>query len=86
MHGVGDVNLVGEDDEALHRAPPLDVGLARGGVDEFGTGVFGTESIPREDAPTIRQQQTLGAQIASHSKQSIGFAFLRVGKAYCRIE
>ena len=86
VHGVGDVDLVGEDDETLHRAPPLDVGLARGGVDEFGTGVFGTEGIPGEDAPAIRQQQSLGAQIATYGKQSIGFAVLRIGKAYCRIE
>ena len=83
---MGDVDLVGEYDEALHRAPPLDVGLARGGVDEFGAGVFGAEGIPGEDAPAIRQQQTLGAQIAAHGKESIGFAVLRIGKAYCRIE
>ena len=85
-HGVGDVDLVGEDDEALHRAPPLDVGLARGGIDEFLAGVLGTEGIPWEDAPAIRQQQTLGAQIAAHGKKSIGFAVLRVGETYCRIE
>ena len=51
VHGVGDVDLVREDDEALHGAPPLDVGFACGGVDELLTGVFGTECIPWEDAP-----------------------------------
>lgn len=85
-HGVGDVNLVGEDDKALHGAPPLDVGFACGGIDELLAGVLGTEGIPWKDAPAIRQQQTLGAQIAAHGKQSIGFAVLRIGKAYCRIE
>ena len=85
-HGVGDVNLVGEDDEALHGAPPLDVGFACGGIDELLAGVFGTEGIPWKDAPAIRQQQTLGAQIAPHGKESVGFAVLRIGKAYCRIE
>ena len=48
-HGVGDMDILGRDDEALHRAPPLDVGLAGDRVNEFRASVFGAEGVPGED-------------------------------------
>lgn len=65
-HGVADVNLVGEDDEALHGTVPC--------------GNVGAERKPGEDAVAISQQQAVDAQVAADSYATVIVAKVRVRK------
>lgn len=63
-HGVADVNLVGEDDEALHGTVP--------------DGVVAAEGVPREYAVAVGQQQAVDAQVAAYGYAAVGIAEARV--------
>lgn len=43
--------------------------------------VIPSESIPRKDAVAVGQQQAVNAQVATHSKPSVGLAFSWIGKS-----
>ena len=67
LHGVADVNLVGEDDVPLHGAKPkrlLDL----------------MERIPWEESVAVCQQKAWHREITPDGHQSVGFARTRVGK------
>ena len=65
-HGVADVNLVGEDDEALHGTVP--------------DGVVAAEGVPGEDAVAVGQQQAVDAQVAADGYAAVSIAEARVGE------
>ena len=71
-HGVGDVDFVGEDDEAL-----------RGAIPEH---LFAAEGEPGEDAQGVGVEQAQGREVAAHGVEAVGVAllvgdFAGVGKA-----
>ena len=65
-HGVADVNLVGEDDEALHGTVP--------------DGVVAAEGVPWENAVAVGQKQAVDAQVAADGYAAVGIAEARVGE------
>ena len=65
-HGVADVNLVGEDDEALHGTE--------------ANGVVAAEGVPGEDAVAVGQQQAVDAQVAAYGYAAVGVAVVWVGE------
>lgn len=67
LHGVTDVNLLGEDDEAL-----------QGTIPEGLLAI--AEREPREETVGIGQQQTVDGEVATYSNQAIFFAQMRVRK------
>ena len=64
-HGVADVDLLGEDDEALQGTEPQGLVLA-------------LEREPREIAIGVGEQQTIDTQVATHCYQSVGLAQMGV--------
>ena len=66
-HRVRNVNLAGNDDEALKRTIP------------HGLGAVGI-GVPRKDAVLIGQLQPLHAQVAAHGDEAVVVATVRVGK------
>ena len=71
-HGVADVNLVGEDDEALHGTVP--------------DGVVAAEGVPWEYAVAVGQQQAVDAQVSTHGYQPVFFTKMGIGKPQSFIE
>lgn len=70
-HGVGDVNVVGKDDETLWRTPPEGLLLV----------VVG---IPLEDALSIAREEPVGGDVATDGQQTVvGIGGVWVGKGYC---
>ena len=70
---MGDMNLGGEDDKALHRTIPI----------RF---IAITERKPWEDAIAIGQQQPVYTQVTADSNQTVGLAQVWVGKPEFIIE
>ena len=72
-HGVADVDLLGEDDEALQRTEPKGLGLV-------------VEGEPGEVAVGVGEQQTVDTQVATDGYQSVVLAQMGVGEPEVVVE
>jgi hypothetical protein len=65
-HGVGDMDFIGENDEAFQRAPPLYHSLLK--------------SVPGEYPVGVSQDEAVGRQVTAYCQQSVRIAVVRIGK------
>ena len=71
------MNLVGEDNEAFHRTPPLNPRVSILVAEDI---VLLAECVPREDAVAVCKQQPVYLKITANGKYSILLTVAWVGE------